>query len=143
MWRAVQLSSAGGVADDTLRPHWRGRLGLAKQEQLDLFATRGASAALEEGSDEDLQALPDAVHKLTGCADEAASSSSSSSSSSSDGSSSSSDADDSSASSESSGTAGSGWSSDESSGADDRHQTACMECDCMQPVSQPQERRQS
>lgn len=35
-----QVGSEGGAQEAALRPHWRGRMGTSKQEQLDLFEGR-------------------------------------------------------------------------------------------------------
>ncbi len=32
----VQFGSSGGVSDEMLRKHWRGRMGLSKEEQLEV-----------------------------------------------------------------------------------------------------------
>lgn len=37
----MQLGVDGGAEDPALRPFWRGRMGLSKEEQLDLFEQVG------------------------------------------------------------------------------------------------------
>ncbi|KAI7837322.1 hypothetical protein COHA_008837 [Chlorella ohadii] len=44
----VELGVDGGAEDPALRPFWRGRMGLSKEEQLDLFEQGGAVEDLEE-----------------------------------------------------------------------------------------------
>ena len=63
----LQTGSAGGVAHDALRTHWRGRMGLSKVEQLDLFERR----ALDDSEDSEEDGSPDLPGGDQGTADEA------------------------------------------------------------------------
>ena len=54
--RVAQIDAYGGTAYLRLRPHWRGRMGLSKEEQLQFFETQQIPdniQAPDTGSDEE------------------------------------------------------------------------------------------
>lgn len=50
-WLASPAGLDGGVGDPALRPNWRGRLGLSKEEQLAAFEAGGGLCAGKSGAD--------------------------------------------------------------------------------------------
>lgn len=50
----VEFGSSGGVSDDTLRQYWRGRMGLTKEEQLQVSEKRVVIPATAEHESPDL-----------------------------------------------------------------------------------------
>ncbi|KFM26724.1 Photosystem I reaction center subunit VI, chloroplastic [Auxenochlorella protothecoides] len=50
-WLGTPAELDGGVGDPALRPHWRGRLGLSKEEQLAVFEAGKALCAGKGGAD--------------------------------------------------------------------------------------------
>lgn len=50
----VEFGGSGGVSDDTLRQYWRGRMGLTKEEQLQVSDEMGVIPAVAEYESPDL-----------------------------------------------------------------------------------------
>ena len=54
----MQVGSEGGAEDPALRHLWRGRMGMSKQEQLDLFEGRAEDSEPESSDSDELQSDP-------------------------------------------------------------------------------------